>query len=219
MKINEVLSEGAIEEGLADFAQSFYGAGKQAKQASAQQAAVTKQVTSAALQKWAKVAQSLQAAGQDVTPEAAVRWFSKFINGQPTSSPTGVKPNDISQWLTKEISNYIAQKELGAATAPVKKYKSGTPVSPTAGNDLSLEPTVSAKATTPPDTAPSSDSLGISIVRATDQGTILRYKNQNYWPNNRGQWAIDGKDAVNFVATPQLQDAMDNAAIPGHTAT
>ncbi len=205
MKINEVL-----DEGITDFAQGFYGAGKQAKQASAKQAALTKTVVGTALQKWAAVAQSMKSAGQQVTPDAAVRWFSNFIKGTPTSAPAGVNPNQINQWLTKEISNYIVQKELATASAPTK-YAKGTPAAPTAGADLELAPAGTDLSSQPP-TPPAPNAMGIAVVRNTDAGSILRYKGNNYWPNNRGDWAIDGKDSAAAVATPQLQQEMDKAA-------
>ena len=135
MKINEVTTK-QLDEGPLDFAKKVgagikgayqglkagglggVGAGAQAgyRTAGAAQAQSTKIKTIAgqALDKWAAYNQNIKTStGADATPEQATGWFTQFMGRAPASPPpAGNNPVQIQQWLTKEISGYMAQKEL-----------------------------------------------------------------------------------------------------------
>ena len=137
MKINEVTTK-QLDEGPLDFARKVgagvkgayqglktgglggIGAGAQAgyQAAGAAQAQTTKikTVANQALQKWAAYNQNIKTStGTNASPEQTMAWFSQFMGQEPTSSPpAGNNPAQTQQWLTKEISSYMAQKELPA---------------------------------------------------------------------------------------------------------
>lgn len=212
MKSNEFLNEGPL-----DFAKKAWAgvtggvAGYQAKAAELAQSDKVKRVAATALKKWAEQSQNLKMAGQPVTPEQAVAWFSKYASGyQPSVAPTDVNPRTMQTWLNQEIAGYMASKQTGAASTPAAPAstasttpgtigalgKRGTPpTAPTA-------PTTSTTATTA--TLPASVVNQIQIVN--QEPITLRYKNKEYGLNDQGQWAPIGSNKALSQSAQALFD-------------
>ena len=78
------------------------------------QSAKIKTIAGQTLQKWNAYNQNVKTStGADATPDQATAWFTQFMGREPASPPpAGNNPVQIQQWLTKEISGYMAQKEL-----------------------------------------------------------------------------------------------------------
>lgn len=211
MKINEV-----IHEGIMNTIKGFIpgtAANTQRLAANAQQQKI-KQLTKGTLQKWAAYSQNLKAAGKPITPDEAVNWFSSFSNIPATElntiAPlTSVDSSALNTWLGKQLGNYLAKKTVGttpAAPSAGQQSQTTTPDTTTQGTIGALGKRSSAPATT---TAPSYQSpLGITVRQATDP-VILDYKGKAFMLNNRGEWALDGKDTAGAQASAPLQAEMD----------
>ena len=107
--------------------------GYQASQTSRQQAEQTKKVASGALQKWVAVDQNIKLSGTQSQPAQAVQWFTKFTGVAPTIAPANTSLNVMTQWITKEISNFMAARALAPAEAPTTPAaKVAKPIKPTA---------------------------------------------------------------------------------------
>jgi hypothetical protein len=129
MKINEVTvkeaSLGQIGAGIKGAYQGFKAgglgnigagakAGYQAAGAAQAQSAKIKTIAGQTLQKWNAYNQNVKTStGADATPDQATAWFTQFMGREPASPPpAGNNPVQIQQWLTKEISGYMAQKRI-----------------------------------------------------------------------------------------------------------
>lgn len=128
MKINEILVESTVDEGVVSAVKNFgqnmakgWAAAKtgyQSSQTSREQEEHTKKVSAGALQKWVAIDKNIKLSGQQSTPAQAVQWFTKFTEVAPTSSPANTSLNTMTQWVTKEISNFMANRSLGADATP-----------------------------------------------------------------------------------------------------
>lgn len=114
MKINEILIENILSKGIAAAKRGY-----RASQASRQQEEQTKKLAAGALQKWVAIDKNIKLSGQQPAPAQAVQWFTTFTGGvAPTTTPTNTSLNTMSQWLNTEISNVMAQRELGTSSQP-----------------------------------------------------------------------------------------------------
>jgi hypothetical protein len=220
MKINEVLKESQVDEGLLDFgkkvvagakglAQGGMKAGWQAQDAANKQAKNLQKIVTNALKKWAAQSQTIQAStGAPATPQDVVNWFTSFAGVAPVDKNPKTAPALLNQWLSKEISTYMLNKTPQTATATTQQTKPTATISA-----LGKRGSTTAQTTTQ---TTYQSPLGITVRQSTDP-VILDYKGKPFMLNNRGEWAMDGKDTAGAQASAPLQAEMDKVAGAGFT--
>jgi hypothetical protein len=204
MKINEIVLENQVNEGIFDKAKAVGAgikgaaqgllrgapiqgakAGVTASTAASKQTDLINRVVQKAVQAWATHSQTLTTAGTPPKPADAVAWFTKFSGGAstPSTAPSSIAPAAMQQWLTKEVAQYMAKK--GTAS----------PVAPTA--DTTQQPQTQQPQTQQPQTqqpqvkpilAGAKTAAGTEVVKP--EPLTLKYKNQNYVRGGQR----DGKD-------------------------
>lgn len=236
MKINEIVTEGAL-----DFAKGLWNTKSMAgAKAANQQAQTLKQsnkelgaATTDALKSYNKFLASYTAAGKQATPEIASQWLAKYLGRAPETKPVGVNVNQLRPWITQELGNYFSSKQLGTqqtqATQPAQPATvpsailgpDGNPIQKSTAPAAPPAPAASPQIIVPPGSGARSASqtpqtyqspLGIIVRQASDAGITLVYKNRNFMLNNRGEWALDGKDTAGATAAAQIQAEMDKVA-------
>ena len=218
MKINEILTEGPLDL-VGKLGAKIKGAVSNYQSASAQkdQQIKVNNIVKGALQKWNAVQANLTAAGKDVTPETFLQWYNKFSGGQkPTSELTGSNPESIKQWLTKEIANYLANKELEDEPETDNQPKDLPPADSTASADATPKIIIPTGAKTAgPETQPTATATATPLTpaerfqRVQNEPIVMKYKNFEFGLNDKGEWSRLGSNK----ALPQNYQAMlDKAA-------
>lgn len=217
MKINEVLTEGPL-----DFARKIGGkikgavANYQSASQQKDQEIKVNNIVKGALQKWNAVQANFKSAGKDVTPEVFLQWYSKFSGGQETTStPSSTSPSDIKQWLTKQIADYLATKDLTVdepETQPAQP-KDLPPTTPGETPGIIIPPgaRTAGPATTATATAQAPTALTPQerFQKVQNEPIVMKYKNFEFGLNDNGQWSRLGSNK----ALPQNYQAMlDQAA-------
>lgn len=189
MKINEIVTEGILDFGKKAVASakglkggiSGAKAGWQAQGSKNVQTDKINKATSVALQKWSEVAQSIQTStGELPTPEQAQQWFAKFSGTPATSAPVQMSDVGIKNWLTKEVSGYMASKAMAPAPAPQQPASTApAATAPTAPNRPTSTP-VSQAQLSPKTSVVSYDPM------------VIKYNNTDYSINDAGEWAKFG---------------------------
>lgn len=216
MKIKDIVAEGVL-----DFAKGLWNTGSIAgAKAASQQAAGEKDLQVLAkgvINKWN------QYYGQTKDPDIAT-WATNFFKNDVSKIPAPVvtDANAVNNYLTT-ITRARQAGSLQSTAGTGKKYKPRqtaiTPIQPTAPQTPAAAPTGTIGATgkrgaTQTPTTPSTQSqayqspFGITIKASSDRGHVLTYKNKNYWLNDRGMWADDGKNTPAAEASAQLQAEM-----------
>jgi hypothetical protein len=212
MKIKELLTEGPW-----DFAKGLWKTGSlTGAKATNQQAQATKEIKpfiDSIINSWNRyVGLTNKNTAADAVTWAATNFKSDV---SPVAKPADDTPEEINRFLT-DVAKLYKAGDLKSTAGTGTKYKSRqsavTPITPQA-SATSSAPSMAGKygksaASTQPQDYQSP--MGVTVKASSDRGHVLTYKNNNYWPNNRGEWAIDGKD--NSPATPQLQAEMDKVA-------
>ena len=157
MKTNEIIQEGPL-----DFAKNMVAGFKGAKAGYNQSAATNAQkdktnaIVKKAIDQWNATAGQIAQGGTQATGDQAVQWLTKFLGKAPAGKPAGDSPAQISQFITQEITQHIANRAtqgLGGATAPAATDATTAPAAPGA---------------TPPPTAPAADATAPATAPAAD---------------------------------------------------
>lgn len=204
MKINEILNEGIFDtlKGLA----TGGIAGAQAASAQAQGQKEIQQFANAAFQKWNQYTGS-------TGDTNVVNWATKFFNGNVSdiAAPKDASANAIKAYIT-DVSKAFKAKQLPPLTPKEKKAVVDQPP------QQNQQPTQSASSGAPsmagrygkkPQQPQAYQSpLGITVRQATDP-IIMDYKGKPFMLNNRGEWALDGKDTAGAQASDPIQAEID----------
>jgi len=196
MKINELLKEGI----WANY------------QARKQQAAGAKELRSLVANvvgKWNSYYGKTQ--DDDIGSWAVDFFDSELVQQFPT--PDIKNSSAVTDYITNLIKAHYAGKLV--------KQKKSVETTPT----TTQSPTIGALGRRSGTSAPSQTSknpgevgytspIGISVLQNKDPW-ILQYRNRNFMLNNRGEWAVDGKDTAGATASQAFQQEFDNAAGPG----
>jgi len=158
MKINEIISEQAINEGPLDFAKKLasgvrslaggggFKTGYAAKRGQIQQKKDVEQNVKFAMEEWGKFMQSYNVRGATPTINDAVTWAEAYFKNSsipisPANPEAGSKPfeiyyqprslktADIANWLRSEF--YENQANASSYTPPTAPPQLGEPVAPT----------------------------------------------------------------------------------------
>jgi hypothetical protein len=234
MKINEIVTEGKLNEGPLDFIKKA-GAVAQggwdtrawgAKDAELKSQAKNKKSAGIALQKWNELAQNItQSTGVPPTPEQAKQWFTKFSGQAPAEAPAQQKklgkdgeeilmPLDntaMLHWLEKEIARYNANKTLAPQqTAPQQTAPIGSTApqqtAPNAPNRPTSTP-VSQAQLSPKTSVVSYDPM------------VIKYNNTDYSINDAGEWAKFGSKVPVPQALGKFLDQQEDIIVRSTQAT
>lgn len=129
MKINEIIVEARLDEigtlkaiggALSGLSGGIAGAkgGWAAGKAAGMEQDLVKRTVQKAMTSWGQQQQRLKMAKQTPTVQDATAWFAQFSRQQPTSTPAGIGPGQITPWLQKEIAAYMVKKNSAQPAAP-----------------------------------------------------------------------------------------------------
>lgn len=124
----------------------------------------------------------------------------------PTPQPAATVPTEPTT---------VPSAILGPDGKPIQKpaaVQPAQPVQPTAAAQPSIVVPPATRTRQPADAQGYQSPLGVTVAQASDAGITLKYKNRNFMLNNRGEWAMDGKDTAGSTASQQLQAEMDKVA-------
>ena len=211
MKIKDIVAEGVL-----DFAKGLWKTGSIAGAKAASQQAVGEKD----LQVVAKgvINKCNQYYGQTKDPDIAT-WATNFFKNDVSKipAPAVTDANAVNDYLTT-ITRARQAGSLQSTAGTGRKYKPRqsaiTPIQPTAPQTPASAPagTIGALgkrgATAPTQPQAYQSPFGITIKASSDRGHVLTYKNKNYWLNDRGMWADDGKNSPSAEASAQLQAEM-----------
>ena len=193
MKINEV-----IQEGIINTVKGFIPgtAARAVKKSTKQQNTVISNVVKNLLQQWGVVQANLQKSNQTPTPQQVAQWFEKFAGTQVSSAPANTDASTISNWLTQEVSSYLASKQLGTP-------EQTPPTQPTPAQ------------TAPAQTAPATAGVpGFEVI--SQEPVVVRYKKVDYSLNDEGEWIVMGAKGklapLIKDSNPTLEKLLDRAA-------
>jgi hypothetical protein len=215
MKIKDIVAEGVL-----DFAKGLWNTGSiTGAKAANQQAQATQQIKpfiDSIINSWNRYA----GLSGKKTAADAVEWAATSFKSDisPINPPANDSAQEINRFLTDVSKSYRAGT-LKSTAGTGRKYKPRqsaiTPIQPTtpqtpASSAPSMAGKYSKSATSAqtPSTQGYQSPFGITIKASSDRGHVLTYKNKNYWLNDRGMWADDGKNTPAAEASAQLQAEM-----------
>jgi len=212
MKIRDIVAEGVL-----DFAKGLWNTGSIAgAKAANQQAQATQQIKpfiDSIINSWNRYA----GLSGKKTAADAVEWAATNFKSDisPINPPTNDSVQEINRFLTDVSKSYKAGT-LKSTAGTGRKYKPRqsaiTPIQPTTPQaPVSSAPSMAGKygkSAAPAQAQAYQSPFGITIKASSDRGHVLTYKNKNYWLNDRGMWADDGKNSPAAEASAQLQAEM-----------
>lgn len=188
MKVNEILNEGPLDylKGLVKTG-SFAGGSDASQQAEADKQ--LKQYVEKVVQSWNNYTGTTKRT--DV-----VAWANKFFDGDTSEYVQGLQntPQGIRDFLTNVTRAYKA-KELPPLEA-AQAQQTAQPVPAQQPEPAQQQKQVYRSP------------LNIRVISSAEP-KILRYKGKDYMLNNRGAWAIDGKDNHKLEASQPLAAEMN----------
>jgi hypothetical protein len=216
MKIKDIVAEGVL-----DFAKGLWNTGSiEGAKAASQQAQATKEIKpfiDSIINSWNRY---VGLTGKKTAADA-VEWANTSFKSDISSinPPANDSVQEINRFLTDVSKSYRAGA-LKSTAGTGRKYKSRqsaiTPIQPTTPQTpASSAPSMAGKygksataAQTPTQAQGYQSPFGVTIKASSDRGHVLTYKNKNYWLNDRGMWANDGKNSPSAEASAQLQAEM-----------
>lgn len=208
MKINEILHEGILDyaKGLLKTG-SLTGASAASAQAQGQKE--LQQFANAAFQKWNQYTGS-------TGDTNVVGWATKFFNGNVSdiTAPKDASANTVKKYITDVAKAYKAG-QLPSLTSREKKAAAidqRQQVQQTSTGDSASMVGRYRKKTPPTQTSQQSQvyqsPLDITIRQFTDP-VIVDYKGKPFMLNDRGEWALDGRNTAGAQASEPIQTEID----------
>ncbi len=220
MKINEVIVEGiignmakAVGKGIVKGAADFVAPGAEKRLKAAKYSRQFDKMGAEA-RKW-ETDPEVQAAVEELLRKAQANGGSVDFDDIKASATRGSGLSEAEGQFDEKLAWYLVKKLQAAGVTinglPQEQPEEQPEEKPTASmvGRYGKKPAPTVQPTQPQQYQ---SPLGITVLRSTDEGHILGYEGKKYWPNNRGDWAINGKDAVTAVASPQLAAEMDKVA-------
>jgi hypothetical protein len=213
MKIKDIVAEGVL-----DFAKGLWNTGSVAgAKAASQQAQATKEIKpfiDSIINSWNRyVGLTGKKTAADATQWAASNFKSDISSINP---PANDSVQEINRFLTDVSKSYRAgalKSTAGTGTKYKPRRSAITPIQPTTTQTSAGAGTIGAtgkRGATQPPTQPQAyqSPLGITVRQATDP-IIMDYKGKPFMLNNRGEWALDGKDTAGAQASDPIQAEID----------
>jgi len=222
MKINEIVTEGILDRakqlgaGVKGLSGGVSGAkaGWQAQGSRNDQTDKINKTTSFALQKWAAVAQSIQTStGRTPTAAQAKKWFAQFSGKPAKTAPTQMSDVGIKNWLTKEVANYITNKEIPPTQRTPRNVAGGDATATQSATNEPADNTNTANDMTSrmsQSTRPAQPQLagGVSIV--SREPLVFKYRGMDYAVGDTGEWVKFGSNQPVSQTLSRFLDAQED---------
>lgn len=111
MKINEILNEAGLLSRLGQGIKAGVAGYKQSRDVRKSTEQLD-QATDDALKNYNQFLASYTASGKQMTPAVVAQWMSNYTRTKPQGKPAGIRPEQIRPWITQQLGNYFAAKQL-----------------------------------------------------------------------------------------------------------